>query len=456
VSQAVLGTHRFDDALEVIAEQTLAALDAASFSISRWDRERGVLHTVINVGDLGPGEERWPTDEEYPLADYRYVTDLLRQGLPYVNTLDDDDIDPADESLLRRLNKYSDLAVPVMYEGVMWGELWASGADRRCFGPDDIRLLEAIAAQISVAIGKAELFSEVSRYAYQDPLTRLANRRRLDECLRGLREGEGHPTLLVCDLDGLKEVNDREGHTAGDALLRGVADVLSDVASAFRASLVARLGGDEFCVVLPAASLTEAERFAHAASGQIARELGNDVSVCWGAAAGDSATCTGHELIAAADAALLEAKRLGPGRLRLRTPVDGGLPAGVERRRASAPSGRRVTDDLIPRFVGLLDQVRPSTTAGRSRTACWRTEQCPQRRGLDHIRHHRRPDGHPRRPWCRKYAHPRFGAARGRTSRGCRLPACRISVHSSAQLGRSPRAAPSLPGSTCLARIPLK
>ena len=216
VSQAVLGTHRFDDALEVIAEQTLAALDAASFSVSRWERERGVLHTVINVGDLGPGEERWPTDEEYPLADYRYVTDLLRQGRPYVNTLDDDDIDPADESLLRRLNKYSDLAVPVMYEGVMWGELWASGADRRCFGPDDIRLLEAIAAQISVAIGKAELFSEVSRYAYQDPLTRLANRRRLDECLRGLREGEGHPTLLVCDLDGLKEVNDREGHTAGE------------------------------------------------------------------------------------------------------------------------------------------------------------------------------------------------------------------------------------------------
>ena len=259
VSQAVLGTHRFDDALEVIAEQTLVALDAASFSISRWERERGVLHTMINVGDLGPGEERWPTDEEYPLADYRYVTDLLRQGRPYVNTLDDDDIDPADESLLRRLNKYSELAVPVMYEGVMWGELWASGADRRRFGPDDIRLLEAIAAQISVAIGKAELFSEVSRYAYQDPLTRLANRRRLDECLRGLREGEGHPTLLVCDLDGLKEVNDREGHTAGDALLRGVADVLSDVASAFRASLVARLGGDEFCVVLPAASLPEAE-----------------------------------------------------------------------------------------------------------------------------------------------------------------------------------------------------
>src|SRR6185369_4682045 len=125
--------------------------------------------------------------------------------------------------------KYSELAVPVMYQGAMWGELWATGADRRCFGPDDVRLLQAIAAQISVAIGTSELFSEVSRYAYQDPLTGLANRRKLDECLHELRDSPGEPTLLICDLDGLKEVNDREGHTAGDALLRAVAGVLSEV-----------------------------------------------------------------------------------------------------------------------------------------------------------------------------------------------------------------------------------
>src|SRR3954471_6328422 len=126
VSQAVLGARRFDDALEVIAEQTRAAVGAASFSISRWERERGVLRTMINVGDLGPGEERWPTDEEYPLADYRDVTELLGQGRPYATTLDDEDIDPAVEALLRRLNKHSEVAVPVMYEGAMWGELWAT------------------------------------------------------------------------------------------------------------------------------------------------------------------------------------------------------------------------------------------------------------------------------------------------------------------------------------------
>ncbi len=361
VSQAALGAQHFDDALEVIAEHSLVALEAASFSIIRWERERGVLRTLVSVGELGPGEERWPKNEEYPLADYRYDMDLLRQGRSYVGSIDDEK-DAASLAVLRQLEKESQLAVPVIYEGAMWGELWASGSRGRRFGPDDVRLLEAIAAQVSVAIGRAELFSEVSRYAYEDPLTRVANRRALDECLRGFEDRQATPTVLVCDLDGLKEVNDRDGHPAGDALLCGVAGALNDVASEFRASLVARLGGDEFCVVLPAGSRADAERFACTASRQIARELGPDVSLCWGGAVRVAEGTTAHELIAAADAALLEAKRLGPRRLRLRASGDRALPEPADLRRQSAVSGRRPVDSLIPRVVELLHRRRPATT----------------------------------------------------------------------------------------------
>jgi diguanylate cyclase (GGDEF)-like protein len=362
VSQAVAGAQHFDDALEVIAEQTRIALNAASFSISRWERQRGVLRTLINVGDLGPGEERWPHDEEYPLADDREVTDLLRQGRPYLSSIDEEEDAARSASLLRRLNKESELAVPVMYNSAMWGELWATGNRGRRFGPDDVRLLAAIADQVSVAIGRSELFSEVSRYANEDPLTGLANRRGLDECLRAFENGDSGPTLLVCDLDGLKQVNDRDGHPAGDRLLRGVADTLSDVASEFRASLVARLGGDEFCVILPASSLTDAQRLACTASRRLRRELGPDASLCWGVAGRDANTRTAHELLGKADAALIEAKRLGPGRLRLHPPGESGLPRVPDRRRASPASRRRMTDELIPRFVELLDQRRPPGT----------------------------------------------------------------------------------------------
>lgn len=360
VGQAVLGAQHFDDALEVIAEQTLTALGAASFSISRWDRQRGVLRTLINVGELGPGEERWPRDEEHSLADDRFVTGLLQHRRPYVNSIDNvEEGSAGGVSLLRRLKKESELAVPVMYGSGVWGELWATGTGGRRFGSDDIRLLAAIAAQVSVAIGRAELFTEVSRYAYEDPLTRLANRRGFDECLRQFEDDDCGPTLLLCDLDGLKQINDQDGHPAGDRLLRGVAAALSHVGSEFRASVVARLGGDEFCVVLPTSELADAQRFACAASRRITREVGPDVSLCWGVATRD--TGTAHELIAKADDALVEAKRSGPGRLRLHVPGEQRLPGGPNRRRRPAGSGRRATDDLVPRFVELLDQRRSPT-----------------------------------------------------------------------------------------------
>ena len=323
-----------------------------------------MLRTLINAGELGPGEERWPHDEHYPLAHYGGVAELLRQGRHYVTAVDDPDADPAATTLLRDLEKESELAVPVMYESSMWGELWATGARGRRFGADDVRLLKAIAAQVSVAIGRAELFSEVSQFAYEDPLTRLANRRGLDERLRELATARAASTLLVCDVDRLKLVNDRDGHPAGDALLRGIADALSAVASAYSGSLVARLGGDEFCVVLPDRSLADAEEFARAASRQLLRDLGPESTLCWGAAARESGAFSAHELIADADSALLEAKRLGPGRMRLRAPGEGAMPEGPDRRRESVAGGRRVTDGLVPRVIEMLDKRQPADTLG--------------------------------------------------------------------------------------------
>ena len=357
IGQAALAAQRVEDVLEVVAEESLHALDAASFSISRWQRDKDVLKTLINVGELGPGEERWPAEEQYPLADFKEVTDLLRRGEPYVFAVDDPDTDPASLAFLDRLGKESELAVPVVYESVTWGELWATGRNGRRFGERDVRLLQAIAEQVSQAIGRAEQFGLVTRFAYEDPLTRLANRRLLDERLAAA--GVENLTLLACDVDGLKEVNDREGHPAGDALLQGVAGALSVTAAAFPRSLVARAGGDEFCVLLPGSPLTAAERFARAASRRIAADVGEKVSVCWGAACSSSTADAPPDLMAAADGALLEAKAQGPGRLRLRLATAPELPATLQRDRTPRSNGRRAIDELVPRVVAMLDEHRP-------------------------------------------------------------------------------------------------
>jgi diguanylate cyclase (GGDEF)-like protein len=91
---------------------------------------------------------------------------------------------------------------------------------------------------------------ELEELAHRDPLTGLANRRRLDEDLAALAPHVSRLSpvqLAILDLDGFKAINDSLGHEAGDALLAGFAQALRGAAGADGA--VYRLGGDEFCVV---------------------------------------------------------------------------------------------------------------------------------------------------------------------------------------------------------------
>ena len=60
VAAAAAGAHRLEEVLELAAERALSAIGAASLSISRWDMDAGLVRTLINVGELGPGEERFP------------------------------------------------------------------------------------------------------------------------------------------------------------------------------------------------------------------------------------------------------------------------------------------------------------------------------------------------------------------------------------------------------------
>ena len=83
----------------------------------------------------------------------------------------------------------------------------------------------------------------------------------------------------------------------------------------------------------------------------------------------------------------------------------------------SAPSGRRVTDDLIPRFVGLLDQIRPSTTLAALELLAGELSDALSAAGWTISVTTDDQTAYPRRLWRRECARPEFGAARARTSR---------------------------------------
>src|SRR5438270_3703766 len=127
----------------------------------------------------------------------------------------------------------------------------------RIFGASDLLFMAAVADQVAIALDRARQFSNEAR---TDHLTGLANRREFERVVeREVALAERHRrqlTMMMIDVDNLKKINDRGGHSAGDAALKLVAQELQRVIRA--SDLCGRLGGDEFGVSMPETDLHRA------------------------------------------------------------------------------------------------------------------------------------------------------------------------------------------------------
>lgn len=165
--------------------------------------------------------------------------------------------------------------------------------------------------RVTASVREAEVLAVARHEADTDPLTGLANRRRLQAAL-ATAAAEGQAALLLFDLDRFKEVNDALGHHTGDGLLRTVADRLHRALD--DDAVLARFGGDEFAVVLPGCDAARARAHASALVVEIGRAVRLDgIDVAVGASAG-VASCPEHgrdpdALLRGADAAMYRAKR---------------------------------------------------------------------------------------------------------------------------------------------------
>jgi diguanylate cyclase (GGDEF)-like protein len=246
------------DLLRQAAGSAREALDSATASVSRWDAELGELRVLVNVGDLAPGEESEPVDEVYTVEAFHHLRTLVETLSGWMCNVDHEGTDDADVQLLVSLGKHCSVGVPIPLEGRTWGELYLTRTvDQPCFDDADTELALLVAAQIGAALATADHLDSIDKMARTDPLTGLGNRRAVDEALdaaltRHLVDG-APVSLVVCDLNGLKRINDEQGHEAGDRALIRFGAMLSSIASSIPGSLAARLGGDEFCIVVPEA-----------------------------------------------------------------------------------------------------------------------------------------------------------------------------------------------------------
>lgn len=249
--------------------------------------------------------------------------------------LQSQEIDLPNAKVFKRLQFRAILVAPIFAQEALWGLLIVSQHTRpRHWEKLEVDLLKQLATQVGIAIQQADLYAQLEAaneklllLAQSDGLTGLANRRHFDQVLatewnRAIRSQEPLGIILT-DIDYFKKYNDTYGHQAGDDCLKLVAAALKQVTTR-AGDLVARYGGEEFVAILPNTneqgvrhvaemmrSIVEQLKIPHQGS-----QVHDWVSLSLGAAAWvPSLQQTAEDLLAAADQALYQAKRLGRDRV---------------------------------------------------------------------------------------------------------------------------------------------
>ncbi|MCC2333218.1 putative bifunctional diguanylate cyclase/phosphodiesterase [Cellulomonas wangsupingiae] len=251
-------------------------------------------------------------------------------------------------------------------------DLFPEEPDR--LAPHERTFLIDLGLVVSTAAERYALTDRLSRAAVTDPLTALPNRRAVDthllEVLERAAVERTRVSVVYCDIDGFKDVNDREGHGAGDDLLRATAQYLRTWVDAD--TFVARLAGDEFAVVVSRAGSDDT-------LADLARRLRTGFGTAVGRASGPRLTCgvatwTPSEVVDAdallrhADAAMLEAKRTASGH----RVFDPEMRARAEdSRRVRAALERAVAEDRITAYFQPIVDTRTLEVVGLEALARW-------------------------------------------------------------------------------------
>ncbi len=183
---------------------------------------------------------------------------------------------------LNDASKYSTLtsALAVPLEGLQGvvGVVALYHAEKDFFTSDHMRILLAVSSKMALAIENAMKYEQAENSAVTDYLTGLPNARslflQLDRELARCKRDNKTLTVMVADLDGFKQINDRFGHLEGNRVLRLFAQSLKETSREY--DYVARMGGDEFVVIAPGLTPEAAARKAEQMR-NLAKQAGKDV-----------------------------------------------------------------------------------------------------------------------------------------------------------------------------------
>jgi diguanylate cyclase (GGDEF)-like protein len=297
----------------------LSALDFCAVTLVREEEGRKV-HQVARAWGLVPSR---PLQNLCFEDNHGLVANVVRYGAPLPGrelSAMERQIIFDEESEVRGLAALK--IFPLLAGGRVVGTLVAGARKRGALSTEAQRMLEVVAISAAQAVLRAQLFEQMATMATTDGLTGLFNHRsffaKADDMLAHARRYGRKCSVILCDIDHFKSINDTHGHPAGDVVLKGVARILSQKAR--DTDVVARYGGEEFAILMPETdakgALVIAERIREGVrSASFATEVGMlSVTLSLGIATFPDHGKDRQALIDLADQCLYQAKRGGRNR----------------------------------------------------------------------------------------------------------------------------------------------
>lgn len=210
--------------------------------------------------------------------------------------------------------------IPIIYQERILGVLVLGSIDK--YSEEEIQLFDYLANQISIALDNAIMHEKIQELSITDPLTGLYNRRYLnirleEEWSRSLRHKQPI-SILLCDIDNFKSINDTYGHDKGDEVLKIIAQTIKD--NTRKEDLVARYGGEEFVIILldtnDGGASNFAERVLDKVRTNVIEGMDDPTTLSIGVATSTKVEATNYEeLIKFADQAMYKGKIAGKNRV---------------------------------------------------------------------------------------------------------------------------------------------
>ncbi|HJZ83983.1 MAG TPA: diguanylate cyclase [Polyangia bacterium] len=316
LNQALTLEQVFD--VTVRAAREIVDFDFAAIALRAKDTRK---HTICRVEGDGKREL-----EGLSFSDNAGLAAMVvknKHYLPVSGERAQGDEAPVFTKRVKALRGYASLLVlPLVCADEAIGSFTLAARRRGVFGKDKRDMLGVIANQVGISIENAKMYRLMEEMATTDGLTGLYNHRTFQERIAMMLDRserlDKKCSLILCDIDHFKSINDTYGHPVGDVVLRRVAQLLAS--SVRKIDLVARYGGEEFALVLEETYARGARELAERVRLEVAKQQftsdqgGFQITLSLGIASYPDDGRDKQILIEKADQALYTAKRSGRNR----------------------------------------------------------------------------------------------------------------------------------------------